>query len=58
MRAWLRSLVNTVLGKVPGKTSRPDSATRWLWTPISATAATRLARPDQRSFGRRSASAL
>jgi hypothetical protein len=28
MRAWLHSLVNAVLGKVPGKTSRPDRATR------------------------------
>jgi hypothetical protein len=28
MRAWFRSLVNAVLGKVPGKTSRPDTATR------------------------------
>jgi hypothetical protein len=28
MRAWLRSLVNRMLGKVPGKTSRPDTATR------------------------------
>ena len=28
MRTWLRSLVNAILGKVPGKTSRPDTATR------------------------------
>ena len=28
MRAWLRSLVNAILGKVPGKTSRLDTATR------------------------------
>ena len=28
MRAWLRSVVNSILGKVPGKTSRPDTATR------------------------------
>jgi hypothetical protein len=28
MPTWLRSLVNAVLGKVPGKTSRPDTATR------------------------------
>jgi hypothetical protein len=28
VRAWLYSLVNAVLGKVPGKTSRPDTATR------------------------------
>jgi hypothetical protein len=28
MRTWLRSLVNAVLGKVPGKTSRLDTATR------------------------------
>ena len=27
-RTWLRSLVNAVFGKVPGKTSRPDTATR------------------------------
>jgi hypothetical protein len=28
MRIWLRSIVDAVLGKVPGKTSRPDTATR------------------------------
>ncbi len=28
MRAWLRSVVNAFLGKVPGKTSRLDTATR------------------------------
>ena len=28
MRAWLRSLVNAVQGKVPGKTNRLDAATR------------------------------
>jgi hypothetical protein len=28
MRTWLHSLVNAILGKVPGKTSRPDTATR------------------------------
>jgi hypothetical protein len=28
MRTWLRSLLNAILGKVPGKTSRPDTATR------------------------------
>jgi hypothetical protein len=28
MRTWLRSVVNAILGKVPGKTSRPDTATR------------------------------
>ena len=28
MPTWLRSLVNAFLGKVPGKTSRPDTATR------------------------------
>jgi hypothetical protein len=28
MRTWLRSLVNAILGKVPGKTSRLDTATR------------------------------
>jgi hypothetical protein len=28
MQTWLRSLVNAVLGKVPSKTSRPDTATR------------------------------
>ena len=27
-RTWLRFLVGTVTGKVPGKTSRPDTATR------------------------------
>ena len=30
MPTWLRSLVNAVLGKVPGKTSRPDTATRMM----------------------------
>jgi hypothetical protein len=34
MTTWLRSLVNAMLGKVPGKTSRPDTATRL--TQISA----------------------
>jgi hypothetical protein len=28
MPTWLRSLVKAILGKVPGKTSRPDTATR------------------------------
>jgi hypothetical protein len=28
MRTWLRSLLNALLGKVRGKTSRPDTATR------------------------------
>jgi len=28
MRIWLRSIFDAVLGKVPGKTSRPDTATR------------------------------
>ena len=28
MRTWLRSLVNAILGKVPGKTGRLDTATR------------------------------
>jgi hypothetical protein len=28
MRTWLRSAVNAILGKVPGKTSRLDTATR------------------------------
>jgi hypothetical protein len=28
MRTWLRSLLNAILGKVPGKSSRPDTATR------------------------------
>ena len=28
MRTWLRSLFNAILSKVPGKTSRPDTATR------------------------------
>jgi hypothetical protein len=30
MRTWLRSLVNAFLGKVPGKTSRLDTATRMM----------------------------
>jgi hypothetical protein len=28
MRTWLRSLVNAIVGKFPGKTSRLDAATR------------------------------
>ena len=28
MRTWLRSLVNVILGRVPGKTGRLDTATR------------------------------
>jgi hypothetical protein len=28
MQTWLRSLVNAILGKVPGKASRLDTATR------------------------------
>ena len=28
MRVWLRSVVDTILGKVPGKASRVDTATR------------------------------
>jgi hypothetical protein len=28
MRMWLRSIVDAFLGKVPGKTSRLDTATR------------------------------
>jgi hypothetical protein len=28
MRTWLRSVVDTMLGRVPGKISRPDTATR------------------------------
>jgi hypothetical protein len=28
MRTWLHSVVNAILGKVPGKTSRLDTATR------------------------------
>jgi hypothetical protein len=30
MRIWLRSLVNVILGKVPGKTSQLDTATRMM----------------------------
>ena len=30
MPTWLRSLVNAFLGKVPGKTSRLDAATRMM----------------------------
>jgi hypothetical protein len=30
MPTWLRSLVNAILGKVPGKTSRVDTATRMM----------------------------
>ena len=28
MRTWLHSVIDTILGKVPGKTSRLDTATR------------------------------
>jgi hypothetical protein len=28
MRVWLRSVVDTILGRIPGKTSRLDTATR------------------------------
>jgi hypothetical protein len=28
MPTWVRSVVNAISGKVPGKTSRPDTATR------------------------------
>jgi hypothetical protein len=28
MRTWLRPLVSAIVGKVPGKTDRPDTATR------------------------------
>ena len=28
MRTWLRSVVDAILGRVPGKTSQPDTATR------------------------------
>jgi hypothetical protein len=28
MRTWLRSGIDAILGRVPGKTSRPDTATR------------------------------
>ena len=30
MPTWLRSLINAFLGKVPGKTSRLDTATRMM----------------------------
>ena len=30
MRTWLSSLINTILGRVPGKTSRLDTATRMM----------------------------
>lgn len=30
MPPWLRSLVNAILGKVPGKTSRLDRATQMM----------------------------
>jgi len=30
MRIWLRSLVNAILGKAPGKTGRLDTATRMM----------------------------
>jgi hypothetical protein len=28
MQIWLRSIFDAILGKIPGKTSRPDTATR------------------------------
>jgi hypothetical protein len=28
MRTWLRSVVDAILGRIPGKTSRLDTATR------------------------------
>jgi hypothetical protein len=28
MRNWLRSVIDAILGRIPGKTSRPDTATR------------------------------
>ena len=31
MQTWLRSLVNTILGKAPGRTGRLDTATRMAW---------------------------
>jgi hypothetical protein len=30
MRAWLRSVVDAILGRIPGKTSRLDTATRMM----------------------------
>jgi hypothetical protein len=30
MRTWLRSVLDVILGRVPGKTSRPDTATRMM----------------------------
>ena len=30
MANWLRSLINAILGKVPGKTGRLDTATRMM----------------------------
>jgi hypothetical protein len=30
MTTWLRSVINTILGRVPGKTSRLDTATRMM----------------------------
>ena len=53
MRTWLRSLVNAFLGKVPGKTSRPDTATRMMIDADFSLALNGLARPDHRSFGSR-----
>ena len=53
MPTWLRSLFNAFLGKVPGKTSRLDTATRMM---IDADFSLRRELPRetrQRSFGRR-----
>jgi hypothetical protein len=58
VRTWLRSVVNAMLGRVPGKTSRLDTATRMamdadLTTPVSC-----LVRLHQRSFEGWSANAV
>ena len=48
MPTWLRSLVNAFLGRVPGKTSRLDTATRMMIDADSVSIVNCLANPDHR----------
>jgi hypothetical protein len=50
MPTWLRSVVNAFLGKVPGKTSRLDTATRMM---IDADFSLGPRTASRRLFGRR-----
>jgi hypothetical protein len=54
MRIWLRSLVNAILGKVPGKTSRLDTATRMAIDADFSDSRELSSAAHQDSFGRRS----